>query len=206
MLRRLYRQSLSGRTTGSLASRIREKRWAVVRATLGLKGDESVLDVGGTDASWWFTDWAGLVVRLNLDRTAPGTTIVGDGCALPFDDHAFDVAFSNSVIEHIPRWENQKRFAQEFQRAGQRFFLQTPNRYFPLEPHYLVPFFQFFPNWLQRWFHRHFTLGSVGRGTDADFCWIRLMTRRELRQLFPNSRIIGERLGPFVKSWYVVGG
>lgn len=204
MLRWLYRQSLSGRDTGSFASRLRAKRWSFVQRVLDLHGDESILDVGGTDASWWFANWPGFIVRINLDRSAPGTDVVGDGCTLPFRDRTFEVAFSNSVIEHLPNWEGQVKFAQEFQRVGRRFFLQTPNRYFPLEPHYLFPFFQFLPNWFQRWLHRHFTLGTVGKGTDADFCWIRLMTKSELRQLFPTARIIGERFGPFVKSWYAV--
>ncbi len=50
----LVRQSLSDRRSGSLASKFRERRWRMVQALLGLTGHESVLDVGGTDVSWWF--------------------------------------------------------------------------------------------------------------------------------------------------------
>jgi SAM-dependent methyltransferase len=162
------------------------------------------VDVGGTDKSWWFADWAGRVVRCNLERDAAssGLRVVGDGCALPFGDKSFDVAFSNSVIEHLSTFEKQVRFAQEFRRTGHRYFLQTPNKWFPIEPHYLFPFFQFLPVAIQRWLHTHFDIGTF-RKTDR-FGTIRLMTRKELERLFPEGRLVPERIGPLVKSWYVV--
>jgi SAM-dependent methyltransferase len=200
----LVRQSLSDRTSGSLASRLRQRRWQQVKSLLNLTGSESVLDVGGTDRSWWFAEWTGVVVRCNLDRDAAssGLRVVGDGCALPFANAAFDVAFSNSVIEHLSTFQAQVRFAKEFRRVGRRYFLQTPNRWFPIEPHYLFPFFQFLPTVLQRWLHTHFDIGTF-RKTDP-FGTIRLMTKRELHELFPGARLVEERIGPFVKSWYVV--
>ena len=177
-----------------------------MQSLLGLRGNEFVLDVGGTDKSWWFTDWAGLVVRCNLDRNAAssGLRVVGDGCALPFASGVFEVAFSNSVIEHLSTFEAQFRFADELRRVGRRYFLQTPNRFFPIEPHYLFPLFQFLPVRMQRWLHTHFDIGTFKR-TDP-FGTIRLMTRTELGRLFPESRLVPERIGPLVKSWYVVCG
>ena len=200
----LIRQSLSDRRSGSLASRLRRRRWDQVRSILKLRGKESVVDVGGTDKSWWFADWAGRVVRCNLDRDAAGTglRVVGDGCALPFGDKAFDVAFSNSVIEHLTTFDAQVRFAREFRRVGYRYFLQTPNKWFPIEPHYLFPLFQFLPVAVQRWLHTHFDIGTFKK-TDT-FGTIRLLTKGELRQLFPEALILAERFGPFVKSWYAV--
>ena len=200
----LVRQSLSDRTSGSLASRLRHRRWQLVRSVLQLSGTESVVDVGGTDKSWWFAAWKGVLVRCNLDRDAAsaGLRVVADGCALPFSDGRFDIAFSNSVIEHLNSQAAQVRFANEFRRVGRRYFLQTPNKWFPIEPHYLFPLFQFLPVGLQRWLHTHFDIGTFKR-TDP-FGTIRLMNRAELRRLFPEARIVPERLGPFVKSWYVV--
>jgi len=200
----LVRQSLSDRHSGSLASRIRRRRWQLVRAVLHLKGTESVVDIGGTDKSWWFADWGGEVVRVNLDRGAAssGLRVTADGCALPFRDRAFDVAFSNSVIEHLGSFEAQIRFATELRRVGRRYFLQTPNRWFPIEPHYLFPGFQFLPVPMRRWLHTHFDIGTFKR-TDP-YGSIRLMTRGEIRRLFPEARLVAERLGPLVKSWYAV--
>ena len=190
------------RHSGSLASKFRLRRWHRIMELLALEGHETVLDVGGTDKSWWFVDWAGLVLRCNLDRKAPGSHVVADGRWLPFRDRQFDVAFSNSVIEHINTLEGQARFAAELRRAGQRCFLQTPNRWFPIEPHYLFPCFHYLPIRLQRWLHTHFDIGTFRKGDP--FGTIRLLTKRELRRMFPGARLVPERLGPFVKSWYVV--
>jgi hypothetical protein len=200
----LIRQSLSDRRSGSLASRFRYQRWTLIRSLLRLRGAESVVDIGGTDVSWWFVDWKGPVVRCNLDLagSAAGLWVRADGCALPFADQSFEVAFSNSVIEHLSTYEAQCRFGREIRRVGRRYFVQTPNRWFPIEPHYLFPFFQFLPSAIQRWLHTHFNVGTF-RKTDP-FGTIRLLTKRELKMLFPEARLVGERLGPFVKSWYAV--
>ena len=72
------------------------------------------------------------------------TVLEADGTQLPFGDGEFDVAFSNSVIEHVPP-ELQAKFASEVGRVADRYFVQTPNRYFPIEPHYQLPLFQFLP-------------------------------------------------------------
>lgn len=163
-----------------------------------------MLDIGGTDRSWWFAGWQGRIVRINLDRTASssGLRVVGDGCQLPFADRSFDVAFSNSVIEHLSTLNAQVRFASELRRVAARYFVQTPNRWFPIEPHYLFPFFQFLPVAVQRWLHTHFDIGTFKK-TDP-FGTIRLMTRAEIKTLFSDARLVPERFGPFVKSWYAV--
>jgi len=198
------RVASSRRESGSVASRFRLARWKLIQQLLALRGEESVLDVGGTDRSWWFHEWQGIVVRCNLEHTHTdaGIRVIADGRRLPFRDHEFDVAFSNSVIEHINTLEGQRLFAAELQRTGRRYFLQTPNKWFPIEPHYLFPFFQFLPVVVQRWLHTHFDIGTFRK--DDPFGTIRLMSRRELRQLFPSATIVPERVGPFVKSWYVV--
>ncbi|MBC8844888.1 class I SAM-dependent methyltransferase, partial [Escherichia coli] len=61
------------------------------------------------------------------------------------DDQQFDIVFSNSVIEHLYTWENQEKMAKEVLRVGKYHFIQTPNYWFPIEPHWVFPFFQFLP-------------------------------------------------------------
>ena len=58
--------------------------------------------------------------------------VVADGCHLPFADDAFDMAFSNSVIEHVP---DHEAFSRELARVGRSYYVQTPNKWFPIEPH-----------------------------------------------------------------------
>jgi hypothetical protein len=200
----LIRQSLSDRRSGSLASRLRYRRWRLIQTLLNLNGTESVLDVGGTDVSWWFVEWKGPVVRCNLEFTTKdsGLRVLGNGCDLPFPDKSFDIAFSNSVIEHLSTFDAQQRFGEELRRVGRRFFVQTPNWWFPIEPHYLFPFFQFLPVATQRWLHTHFDVGTFKKSDP--FGTIRLLTKYELASLFPKARIVPERLGPLVKSWYAL--
>jgi SAM-dependent methyltransferase len=77
----------------------------------------------------------------------PGVqAVVFDGCALPFGDKAFDIVYSNAVIEHLPSPAHVERFAAEVQRVGKAWFVSTPNRWYPIEPHYHLPLVQFLPN------------------------------------------------------------
>jgi len=125
-------------------------------------------------------------------------------------DHQYDVAFSNSVIEHVGNLYQQNRFAQEIRRVAPCFVLQTPNRYFPLEPHFYVPFFPFIPLGIRTWMHRRFRLGWLAREPDElkariDCDEIRLLSRQEIALLFPATRIHSERLAGWVKSFIVSG-
>lgn len=165
------------RSSRRVGARFRHRRWLLVQWALGLRGTESVVDVGGVAQSAWFARWKGLVVRCNVDRTALGARLIvlADGRWLPFRDKSFDVAFSNSVIEHLQSLEDQARLAAELTRVGRSHFIQTPNKLFPIEPHYLFPFFQFLPTRVQQWLHAHFDLGNIRRSDP--FGTIRLLTK-----------------------------
>jgi SAM-dependent methyltransferase len=67
------------------------------------------------------------------------TAVRADGRALPFADDSFDVGFSNAVVEHLPDVGSQRAFVGELCRVSKRVFLTTPNRWFPLDTHTLVP-------------------------------------------------------------------
>ena len=81
-------------------------------------------------------------------------SIKGDATNLSnFKDNQFDIVFSNSLIEHLYTYENMKLMANETMRVGKKFFVQTPNKYFPIEPHYFFPFFQFMPYKMKKAFN-----------------------------------------------------
>jgi hypothetical protein len=174
------------------------------------------LDESGTDES---VDWAPFAVTMvNLRYPDPAarrdwrfTPVEGDATALPFADASFDIAFSNSVIEHMTTWERQQAFAAEARRVAGRLWIQTPARSFPLEPHLLAPFFQYWPRGLQRRLARNFTLwGLMVRPDDARveemLCDIRLLTLREMKELFPDCTILKERMLGLTKSYIAVRG
>lgn len=113
-----------------------------------LKRPVRVLDIGGTQAFWEIGGLAedqGIhLTLLNLTKESSTrlnfVSMLGDGRDLSaFEDGSFDVVFSNSVIEHLGQHEDQRRMAREIQRVGKRYFIQTPNKSFPIEPHFLFP-------------------------------------------------------------------
>ena len=72
--------------------------------------------------------------------------VQGDACALPFEDGAFDIVFSNAVIEHVGGRERQRQFVSEALRVGRRVFITTPNRRFPIEVHTRLPLVHWLPD------------------------------------------------------------
>jgi hypothetical protein len=105
------------------------------------------------------------------------STVTANGTELPFEDDAFDVAFSNAVVEHVGGRDEQRRFVAELCRVAPKVFVSTPNRWFPVETHTLVPFVHWLPKRAA-----DPVLGAVGRGR-----WngVQLLTKRELLDLFP---------------------
>lgn len=208
------------RNASSLAAQLRRKRFLLFQSLLsGLERPVRILDVGGTQRFW---EVMGLgagddvhVTLLNLSEQPVSsdnfTSVAGNACQLQFGDATFDVVFSNSVIEHVGGREEQRQMAEEVKRVGRRYFLQTPNRTFPLEPHFLVPFFQFLPVSTRVWLVRHFDVGWYKKIDDPQQARelvesIRLLNRSELLTLFPGSNLFEEKFFGLTKSFIVYDG
>jgi hypothetical protein len=178
-----------------------------------------VLDIGGAPNTWISeSSYAARfpVTMLNSGYYDPDVftdsrfrPVYGDATRLPFAAGSFDIAFSNSVIEHMTTWERQMAFAKEARRIAPRLWVQTPARSFPIEPHLLAPYFQYWPYRWQRRLARWFTLwGLLTQPTeeriDEMLSDIRLLTYREMKQLFPDCRILRERCLGLTKSYIAV--
>jgi len=179
-------------------------------------GSSSILDVGGTETNWRFVDIPSRIVLLNLtvpeggdERATNIEWVAGDGCELQYDDDAFDICFSNSTIEHLHTYENQQRFAAEVRRVARSYYVQTPAKSFPFEPHWLG----FFVHWLpRRWQPRGARWGTVyglavkpsPSEVDALVDEYRLLSYREMRALFPDGEIRRERFLLMPKSYVAV--
>lgn len=211
----------------SLANTFRRRRFKFFENLLdNLRGDNQsrpiqLLDVGGTAGFWNTMGPLGpdvlQITLLNLgganNHTAEGYRVVeGDGRDMRvFADKSFDIVFSNSVIEHVGTFADQQRMAHEVQRVGKRYFVQTPNRYFPIEPHFLFPFFQFLPESLQVWMLMHRDLGWFKKTADKEDALrqvrsVRLMSERELKRLFPGANVYREKIGGMTKSLTAYAG
>src|SRR5262245_54658863 len=105
------------------------------------------------------------------------TAVRADGRDLPFPDDAFDIGFSNAVVEHLPDVESQRAFVGELCRVSKRVFVTTPNRLFPLDTHTLVPFAHWLPD--ER---RDAVYGHLGRDEGLG---LRLLWPAAFLALFP---------------------
>jgi hypothetical protein len=215
----LFRKVADNRQDDSLATAMRRKRFAFFLSLLGrLPQPVSILDVGGTQNFWerlGLTDYSGIhVTLLNIQQQPQQnhpmfSAMIGDATDMSnIADHAFDVVFSNSVIEHVGDFSQQRQMANEVQRVGQRYFLQTPNYYFPIEPHFLFPGFQWLPVSVRVFLITHFNLGWAKRMPDVEEARkfienTRLLRKSQLLQLFPGATLYEERLFGLVKSFIV---
>lgn len=176
-----------------------------------------ILDIGGTEDYWKSMGFElnnkTEIVLLNLyekEVSHPGfKSIKGDACNLEgIADKSFDLVFSNSVIEHLFTQENQIKMANEIQRVGKNYFIQTPNKYFPIEPHWVFPFFQFLPFGLQVFLTQHFNLGHIPKTSDKEKAKeqvreVRLLSKKEFHSMFSGANIFLEKFFEFTKSFIV---
>jgi SAM-dependent methyltransferase len=151
------------RVASRVSMRSRERKLDLFRALLQPGPDTTVVDVGVTDAPFGdgSTDnffealypWPERVTAVGntgLDRfraAFPQVRVVeSDGRSLPFADGEFDLGFSNAVVEHVAGGrDGQRQFVHELCRVARRVFVTTPNKYFPLEVHTLLPFAHWLP-------------------------------------------------------------
>ena len=179
-----------------------------------------VLDVGGTWSFWESMHYKYLnslsLTLLNLKKVEVPEkftnikSVAGDATNLSqYSDKEFDLVFSNSVIEHVGKEAQQKKMADEILRVGKHCYLQTPNKYFPIEPHFISPLFQFLPLKVRIFLLFHFALGWRKRKdvrtkeeaiNDADS--VDLLTLKRLRKFFPNAEIQKEKFFFLTKSFY----
>lgn len=209
------------RKANSFSTKLRRKRFAIFTSLIStLPRPLKVLDVGGSQLFWKnmsFTGQSGVkIVLLNVSKvvvTIPNfESMIGDGRNMSeFKDKEFDIVFSNSVLEHVGDYEQQHKMAEEVSRVGKRLFLQTPNLFFPIEPHFLFPFFQFLPLHSKVFLTNHFSIGWYKKAPDKQKAKetvnsIRLLTEKQITNLFPGATIYKEKLFGLTKSFVVLEG
>ncbi len=199
----------------SLAYRLRGARFRFVRAMIGeLDPGAPILDVGGT-TDYWNTmghrDPSHPIVLLNKTKESSScpsiTAMTGDARDLSrFADGSFALVHSNSTLQYMTSFDDQRRMASEIRRVGLSYYVQAPSFWFPLETHFLFPAFQWLPERIQIALAMKFALGWYERQTSLTAARalvrsIRLVTRAELSALFPDATIITERYFGWTKSY-----
>jgi hypothetical protein len=193
----------------NFSRRARNKRMSIFTDLMGIKGGENIIDLGGSPTFWEACPIPLKITIINLPGSVPPVPeqsihemlfVEGDACNVEmYGDASFDIAFSNSVIEHVGDQEKQAQMAAEVHRLAPRYWVQTPSIWFPIEAHNNMPFWWFWPKWMQniaihRW-----------RRTLPAWCEMvettRVLLIEDLNKMFPNSELYVERWMGFTKSY-----
>lgn len=203
----------------SKTNAFRRKRFqrvlGLIDAAIAKTGGCRILDVGGEQGYW---DAVGDLLEnrkvtidlVNLSAEPVSDprfrSFAGDACNLAaFADMSYDVAHSNSVIEHVGGWSRMRAFAKEIRRLAPAYYVQAPYLWFPLEPHFTAVGFQWLPEPARAQMLYRRKMGfSQGPG-DWDTAWAdvehaRLPDRTMFRVLFPDAEHHQERVFGLTKS------
>jgi hypothetical protein len=201
---------------GSVGERMRARRWESFEATFPGIGSMSVIDLGGTVEAWQRAPVRPAAVHV-LNLEAPPADVPAwieadqaDVCDLPghIALRDYDLVFSNAVIEHVGGYAQRLKFAAAVHRLAPKHWIQTPYRYFPIEPHWLFPGFQFLPlaaraEVSRRWPLVHTQSASHSEGVDAAL-GVELLSRTEMVCYFPGSTLRYEKMMGMIKSLIAV--
>jgi hypothetical protein len=209
----LTRRTVDAYRPDTLSGRARLRRWEDFGQTFPEISDLQVLDLGG-DARAWRTAPVrpAHVTLLNIFEQKVDepwmTSLVGDACDPDFELPAADLVYSNSVIEHVGGHWRRERFAEAARSKG-RYWVQTPNRYFPIEPHFMVPWLQHLPRGAQAKLVVAWPMGNHGDVSDPDQALrdaleIELLSKTEMEFYFPDAEIQPERIAGLTKSFIAV--
>jgi len=207
-------------------SKISRKRklelfYKLIEPTDGMK----ILDVGAEvnpfgNKTMQFIDnyqWKGNITAANISdkylslikqRYPEVETRVCDACSLPWPDKYFDVVYSNAVIEHVGDFERQAQMASEIMRVGKKWFVTTPNRWYPFEFHMRLPLVTWLPGDMYLLAGRciRYNHDSKKYCFGNSDCGSRLMSSRKLKKCFPTSQIIKQRVTFMPETIIAVGG
>ena len=206
----------------SFVNQFRQKRFELLKngiEKLIQKDHFKILDIGGDIQYWKNIGWQHPACKIHLlnlyeskvpeNETHQFSSSVGNGLSLEYKKGEVDLIFSNSVIEHVGSYENQQIFAGEVRRVSDKYIVQTPSIWFPLEPHSLIPLFQFLPHPIRallimtfniNYFPKAKTYKAAIKVSHSTL----MFTHKRFKQLFPEAEIQVERFLGIPKSYTAI--
>lgn len=199
----------------SLGARMRARRWQMFAKVVPDLADLDVLDLGGRAEYWRRAPIRPRTVTIVNPEPSDQQGedwiryVHGNACdPTLLDGDTFDIVYSNSLIEHVGGFAQRQAMARNVTHLAPRHWVQTPYRYFPIEPHYVCPGMQFLPLparivVARFWPLTHTRPSSMAEATEA-VLWVELIGAREMRELFPQSHVFFERVVGIPKSMIAV--
>ena len=212
----------------SIGSKMRAKRMKrikeLVEEILAEKNEATILDIGGLLQYWMLlepevAECCTIIVLSDEPQEETFSDLAdkfagkaefrsGDACNLSeYGDDEFDLAHSNSVVEHVGNFPRKQQFASETQRVGRNYYVQTPNLWFPIDPHYMLPIVHWLP---APYRFKRLTYKGLGAGTPPMHDYAKaanyiehtdLLDKELFLHLFPDCEFYEEKVGPLVKSF-----
>ena len=206
----------------SFVNQFRQKRFELLKNGIEklIQNDHfKILDIGGDIQYWKNIGWQHPACKIHLlnlyeskvpeNETHQFSSSVGNGLSLEYKKGDVDLIFSNSVIEHVGSYANQQIFADEVRRVSDKYIVQTPSIWFPLEPHSLIPLFQFLPHSIRallimtfniNYFPKAKTYKAAIKVSHSTL----MFTHKRFKQLFPEAEIQVERFLGIPKSYTAI--
>ena len=206
----------------SFVNQFRQKRFELLKndiEKLIQKDHFKILDIGGDIQYWKNIGWQHPACKIHLlnlyeskvpeNETHQFSSSVGNGLSLEYKKGEVDLIFSNSVIEHVGSYANQQIFAGEVRRVSDKYIVQTPSIWFPLEPHSLIPLFQFLPHPIRALLIMTFNINYFPKAkTYKEAIKVShstlMFTHKRFKQLFPEAEIQVERFLGIPKSYTAI--
>ena len=206
----------------SFVNQFRQKRFELLKngiEKLIHKDHFKILDIGGDIQYWKNIGWQHPACKIHLlnlyesivpeNETHQFSSSVGNGLSLEYKKGDVDLIFSNSVIEHVGSYTNQQIFANEVRRVSDKYIVQTPSIWFPLEPHSLIPLFQFLPHPIRALLIMTFNINYFPKAkTYKEAIKVShstlMFTHKRFKQLFPEAEIQVERFLGIPKSYTAI--
>lgn len=218
-LRQYLVEQANQNNENSISNKLRKKRFEFFEDySSKLKKPLHILDLGGSDYHWRNSNFANnkdyRITLVNIEnQNLKGLNNISfiklDVSGLGyFRDREFELVYSNSLIEHLPSFDDQKKLAEEIMRIGMHYFVQTPNFNFPIEPHFLFPFFQYLSDETKVKLLMKHQLGWYEKQSSRDEALklarsINMLNKNKLMQIFPGGKIIPEKYFALTKSFIV---
>ena len=189
----------------------------MIQAILDERGTANILDLGGTETYWLIGEE---FIQDNRDRlqitvvnaerqilSKPSLfNFVKESATAPdlLLDRGFDLVHSNSVVEHVGAWRDMQMSAANVRRLAPRYYVQTPNYWFPYEPHFRTVGFQYLPERMRVAMLQRFALGFYQKMSEEDAWKVvrhhRLISTSQMRKLFPDAELMHEKILHLNKS------